>query len=388
MPRIFGIRKSFSSTKPFCPPIINGKEVESKETFTNYNPATNEAIGEVASGGQDEVNLAVEAAKKAFPKWSKTPAKERARLMRNLGELIDQNVARIAELETLDTGLPIHQTKNVLIPRASHNFNFFAEVCTRMNGHTYPVDDQMLNYTMHQPVGVCGLVSPWNVPFMTATWKTAPCLALGNTAVLKMSELSPLTANELGRLAMEAGIPEGVFNVVQGYGATAGDALVRHHDIRALSFTGGTATGRKIMENAGLKKYSMELGGKSPVVIFEDADLERALDAALFTIFSLNGERCTAGSRIFIQESVYDEFVKEFARRAKNIVVGDPQDPNTQVGSMITQGHYNKVTGYIKIGIEEGANLVAGGLELISYTTLLIPLTLLIILLETSAKKE
>ncbi|EMP4199566.1 5-carboxymethyl-2-hydroxymuconate semialdehyde dehydrogenase [Acinetobacter baumannii] len=342
---------------------IDGKEVASDETFTNYNPATNQAIGEVASGGQREIDLAVAAAKKAFPKWSKTPAKERARLMRRLGELIDQNVGKIAELETLDTGLPIHQTKNVLIPRASHNFNFFAEVCTRMDGHTYPVDDQMLNYTLHQPVGVCALVSPWNVPFMTATWKTAPCLALGNTAVLKMSELSPLTANELGCLALEAGIPEGVFNVVQGYGANAGDALVKHPDIRAISFTGGTATGRKIMANAGLKKYSMELGGKSPVVIFADADLERALDAALFTIFSLNGERCTAGSRIFIQESVYDEFVAEFARRAKNIIVGDPQDPNTQVGSMITQAHYNKVTGYIKIGIEEGANLVAGGLE-------------------------
>lgn len=342
---------------------IDGKEVASEETFTNYNPATTEAIGEVASGGQKEIDLAVAAAKKAFPKWSKTPAKERARLMRNLGELIDQNVAKIAELETLDTGLPIHQTKNVLIPRASHNFNFFAEMCTRMNGHTYPVDDQMLNYTLHQPVGVCALVSPWNVPFMTATWKTAPCLALGNTAVLKMSELSPLTANELGRLALEAGIPEGVFNVVQGYGATAGDALVKHPDIRAISFTGGTSTGRRIMANAGLKKYSMELGGKSPVVIFEDADLDRALDAALFTIFSLNGERCTAGSRVFIQESVYDEFVKEFARRAKNIIVGDPQDPNTQVGSMITQAHYDKVTGYIKIGIEEGANLLAGGLE-------------------------
>ncbi|WP_111848931.1 5-carboxymethyl-2-hydroxymuconate semialdehyde dehydrogenase [Acinetobacter baumannii] len=342
---------------------IDGKEVASDETFTNYNPATNQAIGEVASGGQREIDLAVAAAKKAFPKWSKTPAKERARLMRRLGELIDQNVGKIAELETLDTGLPIHQTKNVLIPRASHNFNFFAEVCTRMDGHTYPVDDQMLNYTLYQPVGVCALVSPWNVPFMTATWKTAPCLALGNTAVLKMSELSPLTANELGRLALEAGIPEGVFNVVQGYGANAGDALVKHPDIRAISFTGGTATGRKIMANAGLKKYSMELGGKSPVVIFADADLERALDAALFTIFSLNGERCTAGSRIFIQESVYDEFVAEFARRAKNIIVGDPQDPNTQVGSMITQAHYNKVTGYIKIGIEEGANLVAGGLE-------------------------
>ncbi|WP_139851406.1 5-carboxymethyl-2-hydroxymuconate semialdehyde dehydrogenase [Acinetobacter pullicarnis] len=342
---------------------INGKEVESKETFTNYNPATNQAIGEVASGGQEEINLAVAAAKKAAPGWAKTPAKERARLMRRLGDLIDQNVDRIAELETLDTGLPIHQTKNVLIPRASHNFNFFAEVCTRLNGHTYPVDDQMLNYTIHQPVGVCGLVSPWNVPFMTATWKTAPCLALGNTAVLKMSEISPLTANELGRLALEAGIPEGVFNVVQGFGATAGNALVQHPDVRAISFTGGTLTGRKIMETAGLKKYSMELGGKSPVLIFDDADLERAMDAALFTIFSLNGERCTAGSRIFIQETVYDEFVKEFARRAKNLIVGDPQDPKTQVGSMITRAHYDKVTGYIKIGIEEGANLVAGGLE-------------------------
>ncbi|EWC42441.1 5-carboxymethyl-2-hydroxymuconate semialdehyde dehydrogenase [Pseudomonas stutzeri] len=342
---------------------INGREVESKETFTNYNPATMEAIGEVASGGADEVNQAVAAAKEAFPKWAGLPAKERARLMRKLGELIDQNVPKLAELETLDTGLPIHQTKNVLIPRASHNFDFFAEVCTRMNGHSYPVDDQMLNYTLHQPVGVCGLVSPWNVPFMTATWKTAPCLALGNTAVLKMSELSPLTANELGRLAVEAGIPNGVLNIIQGYGATAGDALVKHPDVRAISFTGGTATGKKIMANAGLKKYSMELGGKSPVLIFDDADLGRALDAALFTIFSLNGERCTAGSRIFIQETVYAQFVDEFAARAKRLIVGDPQDPKTQVGSMITQAHYDKVTGYIKIGMEEGATLVAGGLE-------------------------
>lgn len=342
---------------------INGKEVESKETFVNYNPATMEEICEVASGGEKEVNEAVAAAKEAFPKWANTPAKERARLMRNLGELIDKNVPKIAELETKDTGLPIHQTKNVLIPRASHNFNFFAEVCTRMDGHTYPVDDQMLNYTLYQPVGVCGLISPWNVPFMTATWKTAPCLALGNTAVLKMSELSPLTAYELGQLALEAGIPAGVLNVIQGYGATAGAALAQHHDVRAVSFTGGTSTGRRIMASAGIKKYSMELGGKSPVLIFEDADLDRALDAALFTIFSLNGERCTAGSRIFIQESVYDKFVSEFAARAKRLIVGDPTDPNTQVGSMITQQHYDKVTGYIKIGMEEGAKLLAGGLD-------------------------
>ncbi|MDY4479828.1 MAG: 5-carboxymethyl-2-hydroxymuconate semialdehyde dehydrogenase [[Pasteurella] aerogenes] len=342
---------------------INGKEVSSEQIFENLNPATGEVICQVASGGEAEINAAVKAAKDAFPKWSKTPAKERARLMRKLGELIDKNVPQLAELETLDTGLPIHQTKNVLIPRASHNFEFFAEVCTRMNGHSYPVDDKMLNYTLYQPVGVCGLVSPWNVPFMTATWKTAPCLALGNTAVLKMSELSPLTANELGRLVLEAGIPEGVFNVVQGYGSTAGHALVTHDDVRAVSFTGGTATGKHILKNAGLKKYSMELGGKSPVLIFDDADLERALDTALFAIFSLNGERCTAGSRVFIQETVYDEFVKQFAARAKRLLVGDPQDFNTQVGSMITRQHYDKVTGYIRIGIEEGANLLAGGLE-------------------------
>jgi len=342
---------------------INGQEVSSPESFETINPATTEVIAEVASGGSEEINQAVAAAKEAFPKWANTPAKQRAKLMRKLGELIDQHVNQIAELETLDTGLPIHQTKNVLIPRASHNFEFFAEVCTRMDGRSYPVDDQMLNYTLYQPVGVCALVSPWNVPFMTATWKTAPCLALGNTAVLKMSELSPLTANELGRLALEAGIPPGVLNVVQGYGASAGDALVRHPDVRAVSFTGGTVTGRKIMQSAGLKKYSMELGGKSPVLIFDDADLERALDAALFTIFSLNGERCTAGSRIFIQETVYEQFVAEFAARAKRLIVGDPQDPKTQVGSMITRQHYDKVTGYIKIGMEEGATLLAGGLE-------------------------
>ena len=337
--------------------------INGKEAFINYNPATMEEICEVASGGEKEVNEAVTAAKEAFPKWANTPAKERARLMRNLGELIDKNVPKIAELETKDTGLPIHQTKNVLIPRASHNFNFFAEVCTRMDGHTYPVDDQMLNYTLYQPVGVCGLISPWNVPFMTATWKTAPCLALGNTAVLKMSELSPLTAHELGQLALEAGIPPGVLNIIQGFGHTAGAALTKHHDVRAISFTGGTATGRNIMASAGIKKYSMELGGKSPVLIFEDADLERALDAALFTIFSLNGERCTAGSRIFIQESVYDKFVAEFAARAKRLIVGDPTDPKTQVGSMITKQHYEKVTGYIDIGIKEGATLLAGGLD-------------------------
>ncbi|WP_175796974.1 5-carboxymethyl-2-hydroxymuconate semialdehyde dehydrogenase [Burkholderia ambifaria] len=342
---------------------IDGREVESRETFTTLNPATGDVITDVASAGEAEVDAAVRAANAAFPKWANTPAKERAKLMRKLGELIEKNVPMLAALETQDTGLPIAQTSKQLIPRASENFNFFAEVCVQMNGRTYPVDDQMLNYTLYQPVGVCALVSPWNVPFMTATWKTAPCLALGNTAVLKMSELSPLTADQLGRLALEAGIPPGVLNVVQGYGATAGDALVRHPDVRAVSFTGGTVTGKRIMERAGLKKYSMELGGKSPVLIFDDADFDRALDASLFTIFSINGERCTAGSRIFVQRTIYDRFVQEFARRANNLVVGDPSDPGTQLGAMITRQHWEKVTGYIRIGEQEGARVVAGGAD-------------------------
>ncbi|WP_306715510.1 5-carboxymethyl-2-hydroxymuconate semialdehyde dehydrogenase [Burkholderia dolosa] len=342
---------------------IDGREVDSRETFTTLNPATGDAIADVASGGEAEVDAAVRAAKEAFPKWANTPAKERAKLMRKLGELIEKNVPMLAALETQDTGLPIAQTSKQLIPRASENFNFFAEVCVQMNGRTYPVDDQMLNYTLYQPVGVCALVSPWNVPFMTATWKTAPCVALGNAAVLKMSELSPLTADQLGRLALEAGIPPGVLNVVHGYGATAGDALVRHPDVRAVSFTGGTVTGKRIIERAGLKKYSMELGGKSPVLIFDDADFDRALDASLFTIFSINGERCTAGSRIFVQRTIYDRFVQEFARRANNLVVGDPADPATQLGAMITRQHWEKVTGYIRIGEQEGARLVAGGAD-------------------------
>ncbi|MGN8063167.1 5-carboxymethyl-2-hydroxymuconate semialdehyde dehydrogenase [Ralstonia sp. 22111] len=342
---------------------IDGRQVDSVERFVTTNPATGEAIAEVASGGEAEINAAVAAAKAAFPAWANTPAKQRAKLMRRLGELIEQNVPHLAALETMDTGLPIAQTSKQLIPRASENFHFFAEVCTQVNGRTYPVDDQMLNYTLYQPVGVCALISPWNVPFMTATWKVAPCLALGNTAVLKMSELSPLTADQLGRLALEAGVPPGVLNVVQGYGATAGDALVRHPDVRVVSFTGGTTTGKRIMERAGLKKFSMELGGKSPVLVFDDADLDRALDASLFTIFSINGERCTAGSRIFVQESIYDDFVRKFAERAKRLVVGDPADEKTHVGSMITRAHWEKVTSYIRLGEQEGAKILAGGAE-------------------------
>jgi 5-carboxymethyl-2-hydroxymuconic-semialdehyde dehydrogenase len=342
--------------------LINGKRVAGTDYFETVNPATQEVLAEVASGGEAEVNAAVAAAKEAFPKWAGMPAPERAKLVRKLGDLIAAHVPEIAQTETNDCGQVIAQTGKQLIPRAADNFYYFAEMCTRVDGHTYPTPTH-LNYTLFHPVGVCALISPWNVPFMTATWKVAPCLAFGNTAVLKMSELSPLSAARLGELALEAGIPPGVLNLVHGYGKEAGEPLVAHPDVRAISFTGSTATGNRIVKSAGLKKFSMELGGKSPFVIFEDADLDRALDAAVFMIFSNNGERCTAGSRILVQQSIYADFAARFAERARRITVGDPLDEKTIVGPMISQAHLAKVRSYIELGPKEGATLLCGGLE-------------------------
>ena len=346
--------------------LIDGQAVSGSDYFETVNPATQETLAEVARGGEAEVHAAVAAAKAAFPAWAARPATERAALMRKLGELITQHVPELSQTETKDTGQSISQTGKQLVPRAADNFHYFAEMCTRVDGHTYPTPTH-LNYTLFHPVGVCALISPWNVPFMTATWKTAPCLAFGNTAVLKMSELSPLTAARLGELALEAGIPAGVLNVVHGYGAETGEPLVSHPDVRAISFTGSTATGNRIVKSAGLKKFSMELGGKSPFVIFADADLDRALDAAVFMIFSNNGERCTAGSRILVQKSIYADFAAKFAERAKRITVGDPLAEKTIVGPMISQGHLAKVRSYIELGPKEGATLLCGGLDRPSY---------------------
>lgn len=341
--------------------LIAGKPVESTQYFETVNPATQAVLAEVARGGAEEVHAAVAAAKAAFPKWAGLPAPERARLMRRLGELIAANVPELARTETMDTGQVIAQTGKQLVPRAADNFHYFAEMCVRVDGHTYPTPTH-LNYTLFHPVGVCALISPWNVPFMTATWKVAPALAFGNTAVLKMSELSPMTAARLGELALEAGIPAGVLNVVHGHGREAGEPLIAHPDVRAISFTGSTATGNRIVQMAGLKKFSMELGGKSPFVVFEDADLARALDAAVFMIFSNNGERCTAGSRILVQRSIYADFAAKFAERAKKISVGDPLDEETIIGPMISRDHLAKVRRYIELGTQEGATLLCGGL--------------------------
>jgi 5-carboxymethyl-2-hydroxymuconic-semialdehyde dehydrogenase len=346
--------------------LINGVAVQSTQRFESVNPATQAVLANVAAGGVAEVNAAVAAAKAAFPKWAALATSERARLVTKLGDLIAAEVAIIAKLETDDTGQVIAQTGKQLIPRAADNFYYFAQMCTRVDGHTYPTPTH-LNYTLFHPVGVCALISPWNVPFMTATWKLAPCIAFGNTAVLKMSELSPMTANRLGQLVLEAGIPPGVVNVVHGYGDQAGEPLCAHPDVRAISFTGSTATGNRIIRHAGLKKFSMELGGKSPFIVFDDADLERALDAAIFMIFSNNGERCTAGSRILVQRASYPSFVARFTERAKKISVGDPLLESTLIGPMISPAHLAKVRGYIELGQKEGATLMCGGVDRPSY---------------------
>jgi 5-carboxymethyl-2-hydroxymuconic-semialdehyde dehydrogenase len=350
--------------------LIDGKPVGSSQYFETINPATQEVLAEVADGGASEVQAAVAAAKQAHPKWAALPASERAKLMVKLGDLIAKHVPQIADIETKDTGQTIHQTGKQLVPRAADNFYYFAQMCTRVDGHTYPTPTH-LNYTLFHPVGVCALISPWNVPFMTATWKVAPCLAFGNTAVLKMSELSPMSAGRLGELAMEAGIPAGVLNIVHGTGQNAGEPLCSHPDVRAISFTGSTVTGNRIVKAAGLKKFSMELGGKSPFVVFEDAQFDRALDAALFMIFSNNGERCTAGSRILVQRAIYNAFVDQFVARAKRITVGDPLDEKTLIGPMISAAHCAKVKGYIELGVKEGASLLCGGTDAPGYAAAL-----------------
>ena len=344
------------------PHLINGQAVAGRDHFDSINPANQQVLATVAAGSAEEVELAVAAAKSALPAWATRPPAQRAQIMHRLGELITRDQAELARIETADCGQAIAQTGSNLVPRAADSFHHYAELCTRMDGQTHPTPTH-LNYTLLQPVGVCALVAPWNVPLLTASAKVAPCLAFGNTAVLKPSELSPLTAARLGELALEAGVPPGVLNIVQGNGRDAGAPLVAHPDVRLVSFTGSTATGHAIVRNAGLKKYSMELGGKSPFIVFEDADFERALDAALVMIFSINGERCTAGSRILVQRSIYPEFARRFVERARRIPVGDPLDPATVIGPMVSQGHLARVRGYIELGLQEGATLLCGGVQ-------------------------
>nr|WP_283247453.1 5-carboxymethyl-2-hydroxymuconate semialdehyde dehydrogenase [Lederbergia citrea] len=345
---------------------IDGRFMEAQdgEYFENRSPFTNEVINRIAKGGQVDIYQAAAAAKHAFKHgpWGKLKVAERMVYIERIADLIDKEVEEIAILEALDTGLPISQTRK-MVSRAAENFRFYSRmVQTRMHGEAYMQDDEFLNYTVYKPLGAVGLITPWNAPFMLTTWKVAPALATGNTVILKPAELSPLSANKLAEVIHKAGLPNGVFNVVHGFGEIAGAALVENTEVEAISFTGETTTGSTIIKNAAdsLKKTSMELGGKSPLIVFEDADLDRALDAAVWGIFSFNGERCTANSRLFLHKNIKDDFISALKERVANIKVGNPMNPSTQLGPLIDQAHYQKVTGYIKMAKQAGCEVIQG----------------------------
>jgi 5-carboxymethyl-2-hydroxymuconic-semialdehyde dehydrogenase len=333
-------------------------------TFTTLNPTDNQVLAEVAQGSAADVEAAVAAARRAFDEgpWPRATAAERARTLRRVAALLRDHAEEFIDLEVLDVGMPIAQMRG-LAARAAENFDYFAGVITELSGRAYKVGEAFLNYTIHKPVGVAGLIMPWNAPLMLSTWRIAPCLAAGNPIVLKPAEWSPLTATRLAELIDEAGLPPGVFNVVHGFGESAGAPLSAHPGVQLLCFTGETTTGQAIMAAAAptLKRLSMELGGKSPVVVFEDCDFDRALDAAVFQIFSMNGQRCTAGSRLLVQEGLYERFVEGVAARAQAIQVGDPFDANTALGPLIRPEHHARVLEYIESARTDGGVIRAGG---------------------------
>ena len=343
--------------------IINGEHVDavSGETFESHSPSDNSYICTVAKGDAADIDAAAKAAAAAFPAWRDMPAKKRRDILYNIADLIEKNATEIALLESLDTGQPIRFMSKAAI-RGAANFRFFADrVENAEDGLSLPTKEH-LNYTIRQPIGPVGVITPWNTPFMLSTWKIAPALAAGCTVVHKPAELSPVTSQRLSEIAHEAGLPPGVLNLVNGFGETAGKALTEHPEIKAIAFVGETTTGSHIMRQGAdtLKRVHFELGGKNPVIVFADADLERALDAAVFMKYSLNGERCTSSSRLLVEASIYDEFTSRLVERVRHLKVGDPLDPATEIGPLIHKGHWDKVSSYVTIGQEDGATLAVG----------------------------
>lgn len=346
---------------------INGEFVDSidGEEFDVINPVTNEPYIKAASGKKADIDAAVASAKQAFDEgpWPTMLPRERARVLNKIADIAETRSQELAEMESFDSGLPITQAKGQA-NRAAENFRFFADLIVAQVDDAFKVPGRQANYVNRKPIGVAGLITPWNTPFMLESWKLAPAIATGNAVVLKPAEFTPLSASLWPGIFEEAGLPKGVFNMVNGYGEEgfAGDSLVKHPDVPLISFTGESTTGQTIFANAApwLKGLSMELGGKSPAVVFADADLDAAINATVFGVFSLNGERCTAGSRILVEESVYEEFVERYAAQAKRVKVGLPSDPTTEVAALVHPEHYDKVMSYVEIGKSE-ARLVAGG---------------------------
>ena len=346
--------------------FIDGKANpgSTSSTFDNFTPIDDALIGAVAAGDENDIANAAESSAAAFEQWRATPGSERRRILHAIADAIVERADDIALLESYDTGQPLRFMSKAAI-RGAENFRFFADRAPEAgNGLALPAEQHM-NYTMRQPIGPVGVITPWNTPFMLSTWKIAPALAAGCSVVHKPAEWSPMTASLLVEIAYDAGLPAGVWNTVHGIGETAGKALTEHPAIKAVAFVGESTTGSHIMRQGAdtLKRVHFELGGKNPVIVFGDADLERALDAVVFMIYSLNGERCTSSSRVLIDATIYDEFVARIRERVAALKVGHPLDPATEVGPLIHARHLDKVTSYFDIAVEDGARIEIGGTD-------------------------
>ena len=344
---------------------INGKFVNaiSNKTLNNFNPSTGEQIQKFPDSDVDDVNVAVKKAKEAFQIWKTKSIQYRSEFLINLGSEIKNNAEKIAIAESIDTGKPEWLSKDLDIPRAAENMFFFGNSIRHFFSEFHNMDNSAFNYTLRQPIGVVGCISPWNLPLYLLTWKIAPAIATGNTVVAKPSELTPYTAFIFSKLCEKINFPKGVINIVHGLGKTAGDAIVKHKDVPVITFTGGTETGKKITRNSAsqLKKISLELGGKNPNIIFDDADLDIAIDTSVRASFLNQGQICLCGSRIYIQNNIYNKFKKQFLEKVNKMKVGDPTLNENDLGSVISKEHLNKILNYINIAKDEGGKILIGG---------------------------
>ncbi|HEY3405895.1 MAG TPA: aldehyde dehydrogenase [Ohtaekwangia sp.] len=335
----------------------------SGEYLDNVNPSEGKVYSLIPDSDHHDVANAVTAAKAAFTSWSEMPVENRSAILLRIAELIDRDLDKLALAESTDQGKPVKLARSVDIPRASANMRFFATGAIHFASEAHITGTEAVNYTLRSPMGVAGCISPWNLPLYLFTWKIAPALAAGCTVVAKPSEITPMTAFLFSELCMEAGLPKGVLNIVHGLGSKAGQAIVEHPEINVISFTGGTVTGKKIAATAApmFKKLSLELGGKNPNIIFADCDFEKAITTSIQSSFSNQGEICLCGSRIFVERSLYDKFLDEFAKRTKQLIVGDPQEDKTRLGPLVSEAHINKVLGYIELAKQEGGTILTGG---------------------------
>jgi len=349
---------------------INGGYVNplSDNWMDNYDPANGEVYGQTPNSNKEDIEIAYQAAKKAFSSWSQTTLDKRSRILIKISELLEDNLQRFAEAESKDNGKPVSLATTVDIPRAASNFRFFGNAITQFASESHEsIGQDAINYTLRQPIGVVACISPWNLPLYLFTWKIAPAIAAGNCVIAKPSEVTPMTASLLGKICNEAGLPKGVLNIVHGLGTTTGQAIIEHPDVKAISFTGGTATGAHIAKTAApmFKKLSLELGGKNPNIIFADCDYDDMLETTVRSSFSNQGQICLCGSRIFVEQSIYDKFKSDFVAKVNELKVGHPSHKDTNIGALVSKPHLEKVMLFIEMAKKEDAKILCGGKKVI-----------------------